>query len=359
MNDAPNFVKGADQSFSAGSGLGSVSGWATSISAGPTDEAAQTLSFDVREISDTSNVVTDVSVSASGQLLFVRTGQSGTATIGVSLQDNGGTSNGGDDTSDEQTFTITVASGADLSVTVSDGFGASEGLINYTIIASNAGPSSATGATVTAAAPAGLSSVSWTCVATGGSTCPAASGTGGISGLVDLTTTGSAIFTLSGTLVNPVPDSVSLTASITPPTGTPDSNMANNSATRTTGIVIFGDDFEDSAKALAIDLPKLAKGAMGSLNISGELLVASANGIDASEAQRFVRKDAMLMLLSRSIAGAPQARLATRTSDGSWQLGEWINVQSHEYLQLQWLDAANSNLIEKAELKQSAGGGKG
>ena len=45
VNDAPSFVKGADQTVNEDAVAQTVSGWATSISAGPTNEAGQTLAF--------------------------------------------------------------------------------------------------------------------------------------------------------------------------------------------------------------------------------------------------------------------------------------------------------------------------
>ena len=47
VNDAPSFTKGADQSLFEDTGAQSVIGWATGISAGPADEAGQTLTFTV------------------------------------------------------------------------------------------------------------------------------------------------------------------------------------------------------------------------------------------------------------------------------------------------------------------------
>ena len=47
INDPPSFVKGADQTDLEDAGAQSVPGWATAISAGPPDEAAQTVTFTV------------------------------------------------------------------------------------------------------------------------------------------------------------------------------------------------------------------------------------------------------------------------------------------------------------------------
>ena len=47
VNDAPSFTKGADQTVKEDAGPQSVSDWATDISAGPSDESGQQVSFDL------------------------------------------------------------------------------------------------------------------------------------------------------------------------------------------------------------------------------------------------------------------------------------------------------------------------
>src|SRR5262249_23451735 len=47
VNDAPSFTKGADQTVLEDAGAQTVANWATAISAGPADESAQTLTFQV------------------------------------------------------------------------------------------------------------------------------------------------------------------------------------------------------------------------------------------------------------------------------------------------------------------------
>ena len=47
VNDAPTFTKGADQTIFEDAGPQSVANWATNISAGPPNEAGQTVSFTV------------------------------------------------------------------------------------------------------------------------------------------------------------------------------------------------------------------------------------------------------------------------------------------------------------------------
>ncbi len=110
VNDAPTFTKGTNQTVFAGKEAQTVNGWATGISVGPANEASQTLSsFTVTtDRPDLFSVLP--SIDASGNLTYTPTttlSSGGLATITVKLQDDGGTANGGVDTS-TQTFTITV-----------------------------------------------------------------------------------------------------------------------------------------------------------------------------------------------------------------------------------------------------------
>src|SRR4051812_10764504 len=108
VNDAPSFTKGANQSATQDSGAQTVTAWATAISAGPSDESAQALNFIV---SNSNNALFSVqpAIAANGTLTYTSaTGVNGTATVTVSLHDNGGVASGGADTSAAQTFTITI-----------------------------------------------------------------------------------------------------------------------------------------------------------------------------------------------------------------------------------------------------------
>ena len=108
VNDVPSFTKGANQSVAENSGTRTVSGWASSISEGPSNESGQTVSFIVTN-NNTGLFSTDPAVSSSGTLTFTpAASQVGSATVSVSIKDNGGIANGGDDTSAVQTFTISV-----------------------------------------------------------------------------------------------------------------------------------------------------------------------------------------------------------------------------------------------------------
>lgn len=109
VNDAPSFTKGADQTVLEDSGPQTVNPWASAISAGPSDESAQTLTFNVTGNTNPSLFSAGPAVSPTGVLTYTPAANaSGSATITLTLQDSGGTANGGVDTSAAQSFTITV-----------------------------------------------------------------------------------------------------------------------------------------------------------------------------------------------------------------------------------------------------------
>ncbi len=81
-----------------------MAGWATAISAGPADESGQALTFLVTTNNDPLFAVLPA-VSSTGTLTYTPAANaSGTATVFIALQDNGGSN----DTSPTQQFTITV-----------------------------------------------------------------------------------------------------------------------------------------------------------------------------------------------------------------------------------------------------------
>lgn len=124
----------------------------------------------------------------------------------------------------------------DLAITKTDGSSiyTPGNNVTYTIVVSNNGPFGVQNAQVTDPLPTGITTANWTCgSATGGATCGAASGTGAINTTVNLPANGSVIYSLtlfapstfSGNLVN--------AATVTAPTGSPDANTANNTASDT------------------------------------------------------------------------------------------------------------------------------
>ncbi|HEV7765846.1 MAG TPA: putative Ig domain-containing protein, partial [Thermoanaerobaculia bacterium] len=98
VNDAPSFSPGPHIVVEDIDGPQSVP-WATSISAGPIDESGQALTFLVSN-NNPSLFSVQPTISSSGVLSYTpAVGVDGIATVTVELQDDGGTANGGIDTS--------------------------------------------------------------------------------------------------------------------------------------------------------------------------------------------------------------------------------------------------------------------
>ena len=115
VNDAPSFVRGLDQVVAENVGAQTVSGWATDISAGPSNESAQTLSILTTNSNPGLFGVQPAVAAKNGNLLFrPAANKFGKAWVTVRLHDSGGTANGGVDTSVAQTFKITVTAVAGL-----------------------------------------------------------------------------------------------------------------------------------------------------------------------------------------------------------------------------------------------------
>jgi Ca2+-binding RTX toxin-like protein len=109
VNDAPTFVAGSSVTVPSDAGPQTVTGWATTMSRGPADEAGQALSFEVTTDSPLMFAVQPGIDPATGTLTFTPiAGVSGTATVTVVLRDNGG----GTDASAPATFAITLTTSA-------------------------------------------------------------------------------------------------------------------------------------------------------------------------------------------------------------------------------------------------------
>ena len=193
VNDPPSFTKGANQTVLEDAPAQTVAGWATAISAGPADESTQTLTFTVN---NDNNALFSVqpALSPTGTLTYTPAANAyGTATITVYLMDNGGTANGGDDTSDSQTFTITV-------LAVNDAPSFTKGA-DQTVL-EDAGPQTVTGwATAISAGPANESSQTVSFVVTSGnpslfSSGPAVDSTGTLTYTPAVNANGSATVTI-------------------------------------------------------------------------------------------------------------------------------------------------------------------
>ncbi len=174
VNDVPSFTKGADQFVPAAAGAQTVNGWAINLSAGPADESGQMLTFIV---SNDNNALFAVqpTINASGTLTYTPTiNGNGIATVTVRLMDNGGTANGGQDTSAAQTFLIAVCTlTCPANVTQANDVGQCGAIINYAVPPSGGcGMIACTPPTGTLF-PKGITTV--TCTASVGSPMPACS----------------------------------------------------------------------------------------------------------------------------------------------------------------------------------------
>ena len=108
VNDAPSFNAGANQTVVSLLGAQTVGGWATGISPGPADEAGQSVSF-VLTVSNPALFSVQPAVAPNGTLTYKPKALAiGTATVTIRAVDDGGTANGGQNTSIARTSTISI-----------------------------------------------------------------------------------------------------------------------------------------------------------------------------------------------------------------------------------------------------------
>ena len=108
LNHTPQFTAGPDEVVNENVGAVSLPNWATNILKGPPEENGQVLNFIVTTNNDALFSVLP-SISKTGTLTYTPAPfTSGVAAVTLQLHDNGGTASGGDDTSDPQTFLISV-----------------------------------------------------------------------------------------------------------------------------------------------------------------------------------------------------------------------------------------------------------
>ena len=109
INDAPSFTVGNAQNINEDAGAQNVVGFATDISAGPTNESGQTLSF-VVSTNNTALFSVQPAITPDGTLNYTPApNANGAASVTVILKDNGGVADGGTDASLPQNFSIVVS----------------------------------------------------------------------------------------------------------------------------------------------------------------------------------------------------------------------------------------------------------
>ncbi len=109
VNDPPSFTKGGNQSILEDAGAQTVVGWATNISAGPS-EPTQTVSFTVTVLpGDVAAFKVLPAIAANGTLTYTMADNfNGVVTVTVTAVDDGATGGSNDNDSAPQSFTITV-----------------------------------------------------------------------------------------------------------------------------------------------------------------------------------------------------------------------------------------------------------
>ncbi|MDB6174372.1 MAG: hypothetical protein JWL59_3683 [Chthoniobacteraceae bacterium] len=115
INNAPSFLFGADLFVARDAGAQIFPEWAGDITPGPANEASQGVQFIVTA-NQPDLFSAQPTISPDGTLRFTPAADgSGTATVQVVIIDNGGTANGGVDTSSPKTFHIAITSNAEES----------------------------------------------------------------------------------------------------------------------------------------------------------------------------------------------------------------------------------------------------
>ncbi len=227
-NNGPNLVNGATITDTFPAGLTNVTwtsvaaGGATGNTASGSGNISETVNLPVSS-TITYTVTGTVSPSATGSL-------SNTATVGVPSGTSDPTPG-----NNSATDTDTLTPQGDLSITKTDGATTEipGTTVTYTITVSNAGPSTATGATVADTFPATITGVAFTSMASGGATGNTAAGSGNISDTLTMPPGSSVTYTATGTISSAATESLSNTATVTAPGGFTDTNNGNDSATDT------------------------------------------------------------------------------------------------------------------------------
>ncbi len=185
--------------------------------------------------SGTNNINDTVSIPVGGHVTYtlnaiVASSATGNLSNTASASLNGFTDPTPDNNSATDTDTPVYVS--DLSITKTDGNSA-VGLgqtVIYTIVASNAGPSDATGATVIDSLPASLIHATWTCSPDTGAACTA-SGSGNLNDAgVNIPAGKKVTYTLTATVSSAATSDVVNTVTVTAPSNVSDANPNNNSA---------------------------------------------------------------------------------------------------------------------------------
>ncbi len=133
VNDAPTFTLGPDQTVAEGAALTTLPGFVSNVGPGLLDPA-QTVTVSVTNVAaDSTLTFSTPPTITNGTLTFqADTHAFGTAIVTVTAKDDGGTDNGGEDTT-IKTFTITVNEGNDPPTANPDFASIPDGSVNFEV----------------------------------------------------------------------------------------------------------------------------------------------------------------------------------------------------------------------------------
>jgi uncharacterized repeat protein (TIGR01451 family) len=188
-------------------------------------------------LSGTGNINDTLVIDPSGTVTYTATGTlSATATGPITNTANASAATG-ETVLGNNTSTATTNLPTDLAVTKTDGVTtvAAGGTLTYTVVVSNVGSNSVTGATLADVLPPNATFVSLAAPAGWTPTTPAVGQTGTVTATntTALPAGGTATFTIFATVNNNATGAVTNTAAVTPPAGTTDVNPADNMAADT------------------------------------------------------------------------------------------------------------------------------
>jgi uncharacterized repeat protein (TIGR01451 family) len=218
-----------------------------------------------------------------------------------------------DTSNNSATDTDTLTPETDLAITKTDGVtSVSQGqAVVYTIVASNAGPSASSAATVNDAVPAELTGVTWTCAGAGGGVC-APSGSGSINEGVVLPVGGSVTFTLTGTVSGSATGPLVNTATIAAAGGETDPVPGNDSATDTDTTVGCG------AEVVAVPDGRLTDGVLppgASTWVGASLRIGSSYSVEFKSTTGTVPPGTLTVFSGDDACSGTSTLVTTDTTD--------------------------------------------
>lgn len=192
--------------------------------------------------------IVTLTAGASFSMTFTVTPTAGGDLVNTAVVDPNGVITEANENNNQGSDTVSVL-GADLSVVKDNGQTSylAGSVVTYTVTVTNLGGASVTGATVSDALPANISTWAWACTnqLNGASGCtPAASSSADFTDTINLPVNGSIIYTVTANVIaSPAGDLVN-TATVSVPDGYTDTNTGNNTSTDTDTLTLSSVDLE-------------------------------------------------------------------------------------------------------------------